>query len=277
MEKAEGKEGEGRVEADSREKKQRWRVQEGWWREGREGGREDSSYPGVPALSWGSAWLRFLSLSQRHDCIPLFTHSHTLLLVPRPVTPHPPWASLSTPAHCLVLGRCLHVISHTHIPHTHTYTHLQALNHSLSSSPLFPPHSPSLPDISGVLLFSHTHSPAHSLALSPSLSLSLSLLLPLSFCSPSLSRSAFCCTFSINFSVYKYLWQSAPLSYHSFFFYLGPPTSTPVFTSLQPVCSQRYSIQPQINTLDLTKYIFPEHTAMWPLCGLHFFLPTADE
>lgn len=273
MEKAEGKEGEGRVEADSREKKQRWRVQEGWWREGREGGREDSSYPGVPALSWGSAWLRFLSLSQRHDCIPLFTHSHTLLLVPRPVTPHPPWASLSTPAHCLVLGRCLHVISHTHIPHTHTYTHLQALNHSLSSSPLFPPHSPSLPDISGVLLFLHTHSPAHSLALSPSLFLFFShspFALSLSLALPSAAHSV-----SISLSIN--IFGSQPLCLITLFFYLGPPTSTPVFTSLQPVCSQRYSIQPQINTLDLTKYIFPEHTAMWPLCGLHFFLPTADE
>lgn len=44
--------------------------------EGRGKGRRDCAYPGVPVLSWGSAWLPLLccSLSLRHDCIPLFTH-----------------------------------------------------------------------------------------------------------------------------------------------------------------------------------------------------------
>lgn len=58
----------------SREAKKKQEKEMKGWR--KRGGGRDCSYPGEPVLSWGSAWLPLLccSLSQRHDCIPLFTH-----------------------------------------------------------------------------------------------------------------------------------------------------------------------------------------------------------
>lgn len=184
----------------------------GWWRRR----RRVWSYPGVPVLSWGSAWLPLLccSLSQRHDCIPLFTHCSSRtqhLSQPRPL--HPLSASLS-----LIPAFSCSLISHAH---------LWALHHAPSSSSPLPLHlflrlcPTSLPDCCSFIPKAQP---------TPSLSPSVSL--------PSAAHSQY-----QFLTFYKYVWLCVP-SFVTHFF--------EVFTA-PPSCSQQLSHEPAA-AFQITKY-----------------------
>lgn len=91
--------------------------------------RRACAYPGVPVLSWGSAWLPLLccSLLQRHDCIPLFTHYPRTQTHLAPLAAASPCYTSSSPSILL----WFHTDTYTH---SHLNTHIQALKHALSSS-----------------------------------------------------------------------------------------------------------------------------------------------
>lgn len=97
------------------------------------------AYPGVPVLSWGSAWLPLLCCShlQRHDCIPLFTHT---------TAASPCYSSSLRIFHlacCLILHPCTHTFACTY------YHRFPSFLDESPCSLLFCPTGP------GVLLFSH--------------------------------------------------------------------------------------------------------------------------